>query len=93
MATISYAEKYSKVVDEKFASESKSALVVNRDYDFVGAKTVKVYTISTSSMNNYGRDQTGTSRYGEVGNLDATAQELTMTRDRSFTFAKMSMAH
>lgn len=85
MTITNYALKYSEKVDEKFAAESKSDLCVNKDYDFVGAKTVKVYKVATSAMNNYSR--TGTSRYGSVADLDVTEQEMTMTRDRSFTFA------
>ena len=41
-------------------------------------------------MNDYGRTgPTGTnwSRYGAVGSLDATTEEFTLTKDRSFTFA------
>lgn len=85
MAITNYAVKYSGAVDEKFAAESKSDLCVNKDYDFVGAKTVKVYDIATSAMNDYSR--TGTARYGSVEDLNVTEQEMTMTRDRSFTFA------
>lgn len=85
MAITNYAVKYSGAVDEKFTQESKSDLCVNKDFDFVGAKTVKVYNIATATMNDYKR--TGTSRYGTVADLDVTEQEMTMTKDRSFTFA------
>lgn len=85
MSTIDYAVKYSGAVDERFSALSKSDMVINKDYDFVGAKTVKVYNIATSPMNDYKR--TGTSRYGEVKDLDVTEQEMTMKMDRSFSFA------
>lgn len=85
MATIDYAVKYSGAVDERFKVEAKSEQCINKDYDFVGAKTVKVYTISTAAMGDYTRS--GTSRYGTPEDLDATTQEMTMTQDRSFTFA------
>lgn len=81
---IDYATKYSELVDERFQAESKSERCVNRDYDFVGTKTVKVYNIATAPMKDYAR--TGVSRYGTPAELDATTQELTMTKDRSFTF-------
>ncbi len=84
MATIDYAVKYSGVVDERFKVEAKSEQVINKDYDFVGAKTVKVYNISTAPMGDYTRS--GLSRYGTPEELDATTQEMTMTQDRSFTF-------
>lgn len=87
MAVTNLATKYSAKVDEKFYTESKSGLVTNQDYDFVGAKTVKVYSIATSAMNDYGRNTTGTARYGSVGDLTVTEQEMVMSKDRSFTFA------
>lgn len=80
-----YATKYSKAIDEVFSVESKSERCVNKDYDFVGAKTVKVYSIATSEMNDYKR--TGQNRYGDVKDLEMSDQEMTMTKDRSFTFA------
>lgn len=87
MTITNYATKYTGAVDEKLTAESKSALCVNQDFSFVGAKTIKVYNIETSKMNDYGRSTEGTSRYGTVNNLNATEQEMTMTKDRSFTFS------
>lgn len=84
MATINYATKYSDKIDEKFSQESLSDSCINKDYDFVGAKTVKVYTVSTAAMGDYTRS--GNNRYGTANELDATEQEMTMTKDRSFTF-------
>lgn len=81
---INYAQKYSSKVDEKFSKEAKSDSCVNKEYDFVGAKTVQVYSVATSTMNNY--SQAGTSRYGTPAELNTTLQEMTMTQDRSFTF-------
>lgn len=81
---IDYAVKYSGVVDERFKVEAKSEQCINKDYDFVGAKTVKVYSISTAPMNDYTRS--GIARYGTPEDLDATTQEMTMTQDRSFVF-------
>lgn len=81
---IDYAVKYSGKVDERFKVEAKSEPCINKDYDFVGAKTVKVYTVSTSAMGDYTRS--GTSRYGTPAELDATTQEMVMSQDRSFTF-------
>lgn len=82
---IDYAVKYSGQVDEKFRLESKSDICVNDNYDFQGSKTVKVYSVSTAPMNDYSRDG-GTSRYGTPSELEATTQELVMSRDRSFVF-------
>ena len=85
MAVIDYAVKYNNVVDERFKTEAKSEGFVNKEFDFVGAKTVKVYNVSTSKMNDYSRTG-GMSRYGTPEDLNAGTQEMTMTQDRSFTF-------
>lgn len=84
---INLAEKFSSVVDEKFSTESKTSLVTNRDYDFVGAKTIHIYSVGTAQMNDYGRNTTGTARYGTVNDLSTEVQEVSMEKDRSFTFA------
>ena len=85
--------------DELFSTESKKALLTNNDFDWTGAHTVKVYKIGTSKMTDYDRAGTnvgvttgeaGTvvwSRYGAVASLDATTEEFTLKKDRSFTFA------
>jgi len=87
--TVELVTKYSPLVDELFTQESKASLVTNNDYDFTGAKEVKVYSIGTAPMNDYDRSGDGAnwSRYGEVQGIDATTQSLTLTKDRSFTFA------
>lgn len=86
---INLATKFLPYVDEKFTTESKKSLLTNQDFDWTGAKTVKVYKISTSQMNDYDRPGTGVhwSRYGEVKGLDAVTEEFTLKKDRSFTFA------
>ena len=77
-------------VDEMFSTESKKSLLTNQDFDWTGAHTVKVYKIGTSAMNDYNRNPvegfTG-SRYGTIKDLDATTEEFTLKKDRSFTFA------
>ena len=87
---IELVTKYLPYVDEQFTTESKKQLVTNQDFAFAGAHTVKVYKISTGNMNDYGRTgPTGEnwSRYGKVQSLDATTETMTLSKDRSFTFA------
>ena len=87
---IALADKFAPYVDEQFSAESKLSLVTNQDFDWDGAHTVKVYKVTTSEMNDYGRDgpdEGNWSRYGEVASLTATTETLTLTKDRSFTFA------
>lgn len=81
---INYAEKYSPLVDERFRLGALTAGIVNNDYDWVGVSTVAVYSVPTASMNNY--TLTGSSRYGTPAELQNSIQELTVTKDRSFTF-------
>lgn len=88
---IALVTQFKPYVDEIFSKESKKALVTNQDFDWTGAHTVKVYKVSTGTMNDYDRTGTGSgvsgSRYGTVESLDATTEEFTLKNDRSFTFA------
>lgn len=82
--SINYAEKYASQIDERFALESLTAGTVDDNFDFVGVKTVNVYSIPTAEMNDYTRS--GSQRYGSPAELENTVQELTLSKDRSFTF-------
>lgn len=88
--SINLVTKFLPYVDEKFNTESKKSLLTNNDFDWTGAHTIKVYKVSTGSMNDYDRKGTGSgatgSRYGKVESLDATTEEFTLKKDRSFTF-------
>lgn len=87
---IDLVTKFQPYTDEQFATESKKTLLTNQDFTWTGAHTVKVYKVSTASMNDYGRSgpaEGNWSRYGAVEGLDATMEEFTLKKDRSFTFA------
>lgn len=87
---IDLVTRYLPYVDELFSTESKKSMLTNQDFSWIGAHTVKVYKITTAKMNDYGRSGPGVgewSRYGAVQGLDATTEELTLKKDRSFTFA------
>ena len=90
---INLVSKFSPLVDERFEVESKTSLVTNKDYDFIGTKSIKIYSVHTAPMNDYGRNVTmGTdegqvlSRYGVIEDLSTETQEVSMEKDRSFTF-------
>ena len=86
---IDLVTKFAPYTDEKFKAESKTYLLTNQDFDFVGAHVVKVYKISTAEMNDYIRHPVSNyaeSRYGVAKDLDAVTETFMMTRDRSFTF-------
>lgn len=88
---IDLVTKFAPYVDEQFKAESKLSILTNNDFDWTGAHTVKVYKISTSAMTDYDRNGTARpdecSRFGPIKDLDAVTEELTLTKDRSFTFA------
>ena len=88
MPNIELATQYAPYVDEIFTRESKIDLLTNQDFSFTGAHSVKIYKISTANMNNYDRNGSNNSysRYGNVTDLDATTEECTLKKDRSFTF-------
>ena len=85
MAIINLADKFSQKVAERFALTSITDAFAGKDYDFSGVKTVKVYSVDVVDMNDYTRS--GTNRFGELTELGDTVQELTLTRDRSFTYS------
>ena len=99
---IQLVTKFLPYVDEQFSTESKKSLLTNQDFDWTGAHTIKVYKVSTASMNDYARNGQVAyvqnsegetisvplpSRYGIIQDLDATTEEFTLKNDRSFTFA------
>ena len=47
---VNYASKYAAKIDERFSREALSAAAINNDYDFVGTKTVNVYSVPTADM-------------------------------------------
>jgi len=82
---IDLVTQYQGLVDEKFAQESKRSLVTNQNFSWTGARTIKLYKISTAAMNDYARNGSW-NRYGQIEDLNATTEELTLQKDRSFTF-------
>lgn len=92
---INLVTKFSPLVDERFEVESKTSLVTNKDYDFIGTHSIKIYSVETAEMNDYGRNtNVGNneanqvlSRYGVIKDLATTTQEVSMEQDRSFIFA------
>ena len=82
---INLAEKYSKKVQERYAAKSRTDAYAGHDYDFTGVKTIKIYSIDTVPMVDYTRS--GTARFGELTELGDTLQEMTLTKDRGFTFS------
>lgn len=84
MATVNYATKYAGVVDERFKLGALTAGLINNNFDWLGVKTVKVFSRNLAKLNDY--KTSGTNRYGEPDELGNSEQEMTVTQDKSFTY-------
>ena len=84
MPEMNLASRYAAKVDERFYRESQAVLALNDDYKFSGVKTVNVYSIPTVPLTDYARE--GVQRYGSPQDLHNEVQELTVSRDRAFSF-------
>lgn len=92
--SVELVKKYAPAVDELFAAESKLSLLTNTDFDWTGAHSVAVWSVSTVPLNDYARNrgsdfdetEASLSRFGKIIDLDAQTQEMLLTRDRAFIF-------
>lgn len=92
--SMEYVTKFAPKTDELFKAESKLSLLTNTDYDWTGAHSVKVWKITTASMNDYSRNVydedpesvAAISRYGALLDLSAQTEEMMLKKDRSFIF-------
>ena len=81
--SITLTEKFSPKVDERYHPISVTNAGVNQNYDWEGAKTIKVTSVGTVKMKDYDR----TKGYGAVETADELSNEiqtLTLTKDRCF---------
>lgn len=83
---INYTTKYDSKIAERFHLGSLTDSAAGNDYSFVGAKTIKVYSVDTVPLTDFDRTA-GSNRFGAVTNLGDTVQEMTCTQDKGFTFA------
>ena len=85
---INLVTKFQPYVDEAFTAGSKASMLTNKDFNWSGAHTIKIHKVNTVPMSDYDRAGTGenASRYGALGKAENTIEEMTLTKDRSFTF-------
>lgn len=79
---------FAKQIDERFKQKAfgMNAFSSKFDAEFIGNKTVKIYSVQTSSLKNY--DPTaGYARYGALEELQDTVQELTLTQQKSLNYS------
>lgn len=81
---VNYAAKYSQQVDERFKVGALTSALVNYAFEWLGVSTVKVYSMPTAAMGDYTTE--GASRYGTPEELGNEVQEMTLAKDRAFTF-------
>lgn len=82
---VNYTTRYASKIAERFRKRSITDAACGHDYEFVGAKTVKVCSVNTAREVQYDRNR-GANRFGDPRNLDDEVQELTMTQQPAFTF-------
>ena len=80
--SLDYTVKYQQKIAERFRKRSLTNPAAGHDYDFTGARGVKVYTMNTAPLTNYVR---GSTRFGNVTDLDFPTQEMLCTQEKSFT--------
>lgn len=85
---INLTKKFLPFVDEIFTTESRKSLVTNDGFNWTGAHTVVINSVNSVGMNDYDRAGTGSgkSRYGDYGDLGNEIVEISLPKDRSFTF-------
>ena len=81
---VNYAAKYANVVDERFKLGSLTSAIINNNFDWLGVKTVKVFSRDLATLNDY--KTSGSNRYGTPDELGNNEQEMTITQDKSFTY-------
>ena len=77
-----YTVKYASKIAERFKKGSITNGGAGNDYSFTGARSVKLYSMVPAELNDYGR---GTTRYGDVTDLEYTTQEMICSQAKSFT--------
>ena len=82
---VNYTIKYEKQIAERFHKASITDSAAGHAYSFVGAKTIRVYSVDTVPETDYNRTADG-NRFGTPKNLGDTIQEMTMTKAPAFTF-------
>lgn len=81
---VNYATKYAAQVDERFKLGSLTEAIINNNFDWLGVKTVKIFSRNLATLNDY--STSGSNRYGTPDELGNAEQEMTITQDKSFTY-------
>ena len=82
--TVNLGIKYAKKVDQAFTMQSLIKGRLSNEYDFVGARTVRVHTIKPVPLNDYDRAASA-NRYGTPTEVGDQVEELYLSQDKSFS--------
>lgn len=83
--TINLTKKFETPMLDCYTHESFTDAYAGKRYDFAGVKSITVYSSLTVENADYTR--TGTARYGATTELGDEIQELSMAKDRGFSFS------
>ena len=78
---LDYATKYQAEIAKRFTKKSVTRGAAGNDYSFTGARGIKIYSMPSSALSDYGR---GSTRYGSVSDVEYTTQEMLCTQAKSF---------
>ena len=92
MATINLADKYSQKIVDKFYTDSVILGKTNKDYNWDGVKSIKVWTINTYAPVDYTRPTTDASgaslaRYGATREVADDLQVMSLTQDKAVSLS------
>ena len=79
---LDYTVKYASKIASRFKLASKTNRAAGHEYDFTGARSVKIYSMVSAALTDY---QRGGKRYGDVTDLEYTTQEMLCTQAKAFT--------
>jgi len=80
---VNLAKKYQKSIEQVYTLGSLTKAAFGAKYDFIGAKTAVVYTLTSQALADYTR--TGANRFGSPAELQDTINEYAITKDRAFS--------
>lgn len=79
---LDYTVKYQKNIVGRFKKGTITNSSAGHDYDFTGARAVKIYSMTPITPINYGR---GSTRFGTVSDAAYRTQEMLCSQAKSFT--------
>lgn len=81
--SVNLVTKFADKLDTAFTQASYTEGMVNTDYNFIGAKTIKVLTPTTVELTDYDRTSTG-DRFGGNKEMQDTEATYTIEQDKAF---------